>query len=82
MSVVTSMDLTYCLLLCFSLANLSSAARQVKAGCNLEVPDDVKKQMEPPGPKWRDPLSISMDMKVLGVRDVPDSGGSYGVDIG
>ena len=34
-------------------------------------------QMEP----TEEPLSLSVAIKVLGVRDVPDRGGSYGVDV-
>ena len=47
------------------------------AHCALEVPSEVKKQKEPLG----EPLIIYVDVKVLGVRDIPDRGGSYSVDI-
>ena len=47
------------------------------APCALEVPSEVKKQKEP----LVKPLIIYVDVKVLGVRDIPDRGGSYSVDI-
>ena len=46
-------------------------------GCTLEVPETVKKQKEAMGK----PLRILIHVTVLGVRDIPDSGGSFGVDI-
>ena len=89
MTVVTVMNLLYyCpLLLVLLMANVSTGARKVNGvrtvnvGCNLQVPDAVKQQMEAMGNKGN-PLIISVDIKVLGVRDVADSGGSYGVYLG
>ena len=46
-------------------------------GCTLFVPQSVSRQREAKGK----PLLISVDIEVEDVRDVPDSGGSYGVDI-
>ena len=85
-TVITIMKLVYSLQLVLIVTNIPSearkvnGARKVNVGCNLQVPDAVKQQMEAMGNKGN-PLIISVDMKVLGVRDVPDSGGSYGVDL-
>ena len=46
-------------------------------GCVLKTPKSVQNRMEPKGK----PLIIFIDMRVRSVRDVPDSGGSFGVDI-
>ena len=75
----------HCSLLVLFLTILSTAALRLNTGCSLRVPNIVKSQMEPSGdiyakPKPK-PLLIKVDIKVLGVRDVPDSGGSYGVDM-
>ena len=79
------MGLTDCLLLVLLLANVqSSVTRKMNIGCTLQVPDRVKNRMEPINyklNKLKKPLPVLTDMKVLGVRDVPDNGGSYGVDI-
>ena len=45
-------------------------------GCTLLVPPDVQKQMEPQG----NPLQISMEFMNIRIRDVPNRGGSYGVE--
>ena len=85
-SDIAAMTLSYCLLLVFLLANVSSAAKKPNVGCTLRVPDRVKERMEPLNFHNRTikikPVSILMKIKILGVRDVPDSGGSYGVDVG
>ena len=80
MTVLTIMKLVYCLLLVWIISNVLSEARKVNVGCNLIVPDAVKEQMEATGYNGS-PLLISVDIKVLDVRDVPDIGGSYGVDL-
>ena len=49
----------------------------MKTGCTLAVPKHVGIQKEAEGK----PLAIFVDMKLLGVRDVPDSGGSYEMDV-
>ena len=72
------------LLVVFTLIWANTALR-VDTGCSLKVPNHVKNQMEPSGdiyakPKPK-PLLIEVDIMVLGVRDVPDNGGSYGVDV-
>ena len=47
------------------------------SGCSLHIPWSVTNRWESEGT----PLSIFIDTRVLNVRDVPDSGGSFGVDI-
>ena len=48
-------------------------------GCNLNVPKAVEEQIEPE--PQSPPLIIDVHLLVIRVRDVPDSGGSYGVDV-
>ena len=45
--------------------------------CRLRVPWSVMNHWEATGT----PLSIFVHLMVVSVRDVPDSGGSFGVDI-
>ena len=54
-------------------ANVSSK------GCELIVPEAVQEHMEPE-PKT-DPLLIHVYMRIFRIRDVPDSGGSFGADL-
>ena len=73
------MSSTYYLLLVLHLwISLSSA--KPKIGCNLEIPKIVGVQKEAPRDTGK-PLIIFVDVKVLSVRDVPDSGGSYAMDV-
>ena len=65
------------LLLILSLTNVSFCKKRLPQGCRLLPTPAVVSQTEPTG----EPLVISLDMKVLDVRDVPDAGGSYGVDV-
>ena len=60
-----------------SLANESNTSNEYVSGCYLHTPGAVENSWEAEGT----PLSISIDVSVLNVRDVPDSGGSFGVDI-
>ena len=73
------MYLTCCLPLILLLANMSwaSLVPTPNHGCTLHVPQSVSRQREAKG----NPLLISVDIKVQDVRDVPDSGGSFGADI-
>ena len=73
------MSLMPILMLILSLTNVSFSKRHkpLPQGCRLLPTQAVVTQTEPTG----EPLVISVDMKVLGVRDVPDTGGSYGVDV-
>ena len=45
-------------------------------GCTLVVPPAVLKQMEPNG----DPLLFNVQFMNIRIRDVPNKGGSYGVE--
>ena len=83
------MYLNHYLLLVLSLRSLLCAAWnpwdwrwkdrkvQVQVGCTLEVPKHVGLQKEAESK----PLVIFVDLKLLGVRNVPDSGGSYEMDV-
>ena len=55
----------------------TSTTNSTFTGCNLRIPDDIKDHMEPE----REPLVITIIMFIKYVRDVPDSGGSFGVDV-
>ena len=78
MAESTVMYLTHSILLVLTLCSSFSSALKgkVKPGCRLEV-------------TWRgfqketkgEPLVIFVDLRLLGVRDVPDSGGSYAMDV-
>ena len=46
-------------------------------GCSLKKTQHIGEQMMPNG----DPLRLAAKMQVKNVRDVPDSGGSFGVDV-
>ena len=56
---------------------LTHEGTESDVGCGLQAPQSVQKHWEAHG----EPLLISIDMKVLNLRDVPDSGGSFQVDI-
>ena len=45
-------------------------------GCTLVVPPAVKKQIEPHG----EPLVVNILFKNIRIRDVPNKGGSFGVE--
>ena len=79
MAESTVMSLTHFLLLVLTLCSSFSSAKKVKVkpGCRLEVTEHVGLQKEMEG--W--PLVIFVDLMLLGVRDVPDSGGSYAMDV-
>ena len=55
--------------------NVSSVLNK-KKGCHLSL-DSSFDEMEPDG----DPLLLNVKITVLHLRDVPDSGGSFDVDI-
>ena len=56
--------------------NVSSMLNKKKKGCHLSL-DSSFDEKEPEG----DPLLLNVKITVLHLRDVPDSGGSFGVDI-
>ena len=51
------------------------SAQNMTQGCNLHIPREVSEHMEPDG----ELLRITIVMSIHYVRDVPDSGGSFGV---
>ena len=63
-------------LLLHFFATPSRGTNSTKTGCNLRVPKEVHAQMEPEG----DPLKITFKFQPMHVRDVPGSGGAFGVD--
>ena len=54
---------------------VASSTTNITQGCNLYVPKEVQDHMEAEG----EPLQITIIMQIEYVRDVPDSGGSFGV---
>ena len=50
------------------------------SACNLHVPESAEEQMYPHMDQ-ENPLNLSVRMQVRDIRDVPDSGGSFGVDL-
>ena len=53
------------------------ATNSTNTGCSLHVPKEVQDQMEPKG----DPLKITFIFIPMHVRDVPGSGGAFGIDL-
>ena len=49
-------------------------------GCHLEIPKSVEEHFHP-NINHGNPLLLSVKIRVSNVRDVPDSGGSFGVDV-
>ena len=57
---------------------IASTAEATEAeGCNLVVPNSMKVEENSGG----EPLLLSTKLKIRHVRNVPDSGGSFGVDV-
>ena len=54
-----------------------SKAIESDYGCTLETPGAVEQQREATGK----PLLIYLDLKIAGVRDIPNQGGSFGIDL-
>ena len=59
------------------VAKAATSALELDTGCTLKIPDAVVKQREALG----NPLMIYIDLQVVGVRDIPNQGGSFGIDI-
>ena len=71
----------YLLLILHLQISFSEALKgKPKIGCNIGVPKHVGVQKEASGDHGK-PLIIFVDIKVLSIRDVPDSGGSYAMDV-
>ena len=62
-------------LIALAMGSVESATNMTQQGCNLYVPEEVRDHMEAEG----EPLQITIIMQIEYVRDVPDSGGSFGV---
>ena len=75
---VDTMRITFSLFLLVSVTIVSSSETEGK-GCQLVVPDEVQKQPEP-RPETG-PIVIHTIFNILGIRDVPASGGHFGVDL-
>ena len=67
------------LLLLFWVITAVSALDTDLKGCHLVIPEEVLKQPEPQPETG--PLLLHVIFKIHKIRDVPDSGGSFGVDI-
>ena len=48
-------------------------------GCNLVTPQRVRENIEPESESG--PLLLHIELSVLHIREIPDSGGSFGVDV-
>ena len=69
------------LFLLFFVTRIVSALNTTGSrGCNLVIPQEVQEQPEP-NPK-KGPLLLHVALRVVHIRDIPNSGGSYGVDVG
>ena len=60
------------------IAFVSASDAELK-GCHLVVPKEVLEQPEPLPETG--PLLLHTRFEILRIRDVPDSGGSFGVDL-
>ena len=54
----------------------ANSTNTTSMGCHLQIPNHVKDHLEAEG----EPLQIRIIMEILQIRDVPDRGGSFGVD--
>ena len=67
------------LLILFWVINVVAALDTELGGCNLVIPEEVLKRPEPQPENG--PLIIEAGFAINRIRDVPDSGGSFGVDL-
>ena len=66
--------------LVFSMVNIvSSLTKSASRGCNLVIPQNVQEHPEPQPESG--PLLLHIELSVLHIREIPDSGGSYGMDV-
>ena len=66
------------LLLFVILGHIFALDTELK-GCNLVIPDEVRIREEPQPASG--PLIIHTGFNIFRLGDVPDSGGSFGVDV-
>ena len=76
MAVVILMFAFYSVFAVVINAQCMGSMTNVSKGCQLTLDSDYD-NMEPEG----DPLQLHVRFRILHLRDVPDSGGSFGVDI-
>ena len=67
------------LLLLFATINAVSALETELRGCNLIIPKEVQIREEPQPESG--PLLLHTGFRIFRLGDVPDSGGSFGVDL-
>ena len=67
------------LLLLFGVIKVVTALDTELGGCHLVIPEEVLKRPEPQPETG--PLLLHVRFEILEIRDVPDSGGSFGVDL-
>ena len=67
------------LLFLFMIKKYVHAQETELKGCNLVIPEKVKIRQEPQPEK--EPLIIYTEFNIFRLGDVPDSGGSFGVDV-
>ena len=67
------------LLFLFVIKNYVFAQENELKGCNLVIPEDVKIRQEPQ--PETEPLIIYTWFNIFRLGDVPNSGGSFGVDV-
>ena len=78
MVVLIIMKLTFLYLLLWLVAIVIALDTDLK-GCHLVIPNEILRQPEPQPETG--PLLLHSVFKILGIRDVPASGGYFGVDI-
>ena len=67
------------ILLLFVIISVSALNDTELRGCNLVIPKDVKIRPEPQTESG--PLRIYTSFSIFRLGDVPNSGGSYGIDL-
>ena len=67
------------LLFLFVINNNVFAEETELKGCNLVIPEEVKIRQEPQ--PETEPLIIYTRFDIIRLGDVPDGGGSFGVDV-
>ena len=66
--------------LVFSTVNIVSGFnKSASRGCNLVIPQNVQEHPEPQPESG--PLLLHIELSVLHIIEIPESGGSYGMDV-
>ena len=66
-------------LVCSMISTVYAFNKSASRGCNLVIPQNVQEHPEPQPESG--PLLLHIELSVLHIREIPDSGGSYGVDV-